>query len=411
MLNKLWFSFFFISFLSAAYVGVIQGNTEVFSEVVEAIFAMAKLSVEIALGLIGVLAFWSGILKLAEKSGLATGLARLLEPLFSRLMPEVPAGHPALGYVSMNMASNMMGLDNAATPIGLKAMQSLQTLNPLKETASNAQILFLVLNTSSVTIFPITIIMYRIQQGAVNPSEIFLPILLATISSSIVGLASVAFMQKIKLFNRVLMGYFIGALLVLAGLIFWLSSVPFNELATISSSVGNGLLFFFIILILSISMLKRVEVYEGFIEGAREGFEIAVKIIPYMVAMLVAIGVMRASGVLTAIVDGIGWCVRLFSIDTGFIDALPTALMKPFSGSGSRAMMLETMNTHGVDSFVAKMAAVMQGSTETTFYVLTVYFGAVGIRRVRHAIGCGLLADIAGIISAILVSYWFFSID
>ncbi len=408
MLNKIWLSFFLISFVAALYSWLLQGDHTVFNAIVESIFNMGKLSVEIALGLVGLLAFWCGILKLAELSGIATALAKFLAPLFSRLMPDVPKGHPALGYVTLNMASNMMGLDNAATPMGLKAMESLQLLNQDKETASNAQILFLVLNTSSVTIFPITIIMYRLQQGAVSPAEVFLPIILATIASSMVGLLAVAFMQRINLLNKVLLGYFGGLFALVGGLIYWIQQFPAEKMAEISAAIGNGLLFSVIILILLAAHRKKIEVYDGFIEGAKEGFEIAVRIIPYMVAMLVAIGVLRASGVLQLTVDAMSGLLSSVGLNTAFVDALPTAIMKPFSASGARAMMLETMNTHGVDSFVARVASVMQGSTETTFYVLTVYFGSVGIKRVRHAIGCGLLADIAGIIAAIFVCYWFF---
>ena len=408
MLNRLWLGFFVVAFFSAIYQWLILDNFDVFNLIVESIFGMAKLSAEIAIGLIGILAFWCGVMKIAEQSGLANGLAKLLSPLFCRLMPEVPRGHPSLGYITMNMASNMMGIDNAATPIGLKAMQSLQSLNPSAHIASNAQILFLVLNTSSVTLFPVTIIMYRLQQGAVSPTEIFIPILLSTIASTLVGLIAVAFIQKINLFNRVILTYFVGGIGIVGGLLYWLHSLPPEQMASFSASLGNGLLFTAIVSILAVAAFRKVPVYESFVEGAKEGFDIAIKIIPYMVAMLAAIGVLRASGVLNQIVSFIAWIVSSFGIDTAFIEALPTAMMRPFSASGSRAMMLETMNTHGVDSFVAKLASVMQGSTETTFYVITVYFGAVGIKRVRHAIGCGLLADLAGIVAAIIVSYWFF---
>ncbi|MET1254187.1 nucleoside recognition domain-containing protein [Aliikangiella maris] len=370
---------------------------------------MAKLSAEIAIGLIGVLAFWCGILKLAEQSGIANWLARGLAPLFTHLMPDVPRGHPALGYVSMNMASNMLGLDNAATPMGIKAMQSLQLLNPVKETATNPQILFLVLNTSSVTIFPITIIMYRLQQGALHPGEVFLPILLATLGSTLAGLISVALIQKINLFHRTVMAYLLGIGGLVGALVLWMLSIPDEQMAIASSTLGNGLLFTTIFTILSIAFYKKIAIYEQFVAGAKEGFELAVKIIPYLVAMLVAIGVMRASGVLNQIVSLIEWVISWLGFDVAFVAALPTAMIKPFSGSGARAMMVETMTTHGVDSFAAKVAAVMQGSTETTFYVLTVYFGAVGVSRVRHAIGCGLIADLTGVVAAIVVSYWFFN--
>ncbi|MGX5174233.1 nucleoside recognition domain-containing protein [Aliikangiella sp. IMCC44653] len=410
MLNKLWLSFFVVSFLTALYSWLVQGDANVFNAVIESLFDMAKLSAQIALGLIGVLAFWCGLLKLAELSGLANGLARLLGPLFSKLMPEVPKGHPSLGYVTMNMASNMLGLDNAATPMGIKAMQSLQLLNPKKETASNAQILFLVINTSSVTIFPITIIMYRLQQGAVNPTEVFLPILLATTASSLFGLFAVGLVQGLPLLNRVVLSYLGGILAMIGGLLYWLSGMSHDEMASVSALLGNGLLFTSIVVILVVAHWRKVNVYDSFIDGAKEGFELAVKIIPYMVAMLVAIGVLRASGVLDIVVKAISSLVAWVGFDTQFVAALPTALMKPFSASGARAMMLETMDTHGVDSFVAKIASVMQGSTETTFYVITVYFGAVGIKRVRHAIGCGIFADFIGVLAAILVGYWFFSV-
>ena len=408
MLNKVWLSFFLVSFVAAIYSWLALGDLAVFDRIVESIFKMANLSVEIAIGLIGVLAFWCGILKLAEYSGMAHALSRFLGPLFSKLMPDVPAGHPSLGYVTMNMASNMLGLDNAATPMGLKAMQSLQLLNRQKEVASNAQILFLVLNTSSVTIFPITIIMYRLQQGASSPSEVFLPILLATTCSSLFGLIAVAFIQRINIFNRVVLSYLGGVFVLVGSLIYWLQQFPDDRMAELSSAIGNGLLFSIIVLILIVAQRKKVEVYDGFIEGAREGFEIAIKIIPYMVAMLVAIGVLRASGVLQLLVSVLTRLFEIIGLNTAFVEALPTALMKPFSASGSRAMMLETMSSHGVDSFVAKLASVMQGSTETTFYVLTVYFGSVGIKRVRHAIGCGLFADLVGIVAAIIICYWFF---
>lgn len=408
MLNKIWLSFFLVSFIAALYSWLIQGDYAVFNSIAESIFTMAKLSVEIAFGLIGLLTFWCGILKLAEYSGLAASLAKILSPLFSHLMPDVPKGHPALGYVTMNMASNMMGLDNAATPMGLKAMESLQQLNLEKDTASNAQILFLVLNTSSVTIFPITIIMYRLQQGAASPSEVFIPILLATIASSTIGLLAVALIQKINLLNKVILSYFGGLFAIVGLLIYWIQQFPAEKMAGISAAIGNGLLFSVIVLILLVAHRKKIDVYDNFIEGAKEGFEIAVRIIPYMVAMLVAIGVLRASGVLQMSVDSLSLLLSSVGLNSAFVEALPTAIMKPFSASGARAMMLETMNTHGVDSFVAKVASVVQGSTETTFYVLTVYFGSVGIKKIRHAIGCGVIADVGGIVAAILVCYWFF---
>ncbi|MDA9004155.1 spore maturation protein [bacterium] len=408
MLNALWFGFFAVAFMAAVASALFNGDVTVFDRLVVSVFDMARLSAEIALGLVGLLAFWCGLLKIAERSGIASGLGRLLGPLFTRLMPEVPKNHPALGLITLNMASNILGLDNAATPVGIKAMQSLQTLNKDPETASNAQILFLVLNTSSVTLFPVTIIMYRAELGAVAPTDIFLPILLATSASTLVGLIAVALVQRIRLWQPVLLAYFASAFALLAAILYALWALPPERLTQVSSTVGNGLLFTTIVAIISVAFWRKIKVYDEFIDGAKEGFQLAVTIIPYLVAMLVAIGVLRASNVLQAVTDGLAWLVSKAGLDTAFIEALPTAIMKPFSGSGARAMMLETMDTHGVDAFVSKVAAVMQGSTETTFYVLTVYFGAVGIKRVRHAIGCGLVADVAGIVAAVVVSYWFF---
>lgn len=408
MLNRLWLGFFISAFLAALWQWGTTGSGAVFNQLVQACFDMSKVSFDIALGLVGVLAFWMGMLRLAEQSGLMQGLAYVLAPLFKRLMPEVPAGHPAIGHISMNLGANMLGLDNAATPVGLKAMQSLQSLNPNPDTASNAQILFLVLNTSSVTVFPVTILMYRAQQGSVEASAVFLPILLATLMSTLVGLLAVAFIQRLKLWQPVVLGYFVILGLCIAALVGYLVSLPPEQLAAESALIGNLLLFSTIILILCLASYKRVNVYEQFIEGAKEGFQLAISILPYLLAMLVAIGVFRASGLLEALLNGVRYVFQLLGWDTQFVEALPTALMKPLSGSGARAMMLETMQTYGVDSFAARVAATVQGSTETTFYVLAVYFGSVGIKRVRHAVACGLLADLAGITSAILLCYWFF---
>jgi len=408
-LNRLWTLFFLSSFIAALWQWLWLGDADIFNRIIASLFEMAKLSVDIALGLVGLLALWSGLLKIAEKCGLAEGLARLLQPLFARLMPEVPPGHPALGLVSMNLAANFMGLDNAATPVGIKAMQSLQSLNPQKDTASNAQILFLVLNTSSVTLFPVTILMYRTQMGASEPASVFIPILLATAASTLVGLVLVSLLQGIRLWDRVVASWFAGLMVVIGILVFWLNSLPAEQMASVSAALGNGLLFTAICLIIFVGWRKRVAIYDEFVLGAKEGFELAVRIIPFLVAMLCAIGVLRASGILEQVTKGIATLVAYLGGDTAFVDALPTGLMRPFSGSGSRAMMLETMNSHGVDSFAAQLSAVMQGSTETTFYVLAVYFGAVGIKRVRHAMACGLIADVAGLVTAILVSYWFFA--
>ncbi len=369
---------------------------------------MSKLGAEIALGLIGVLCFWLGLFKVAEQAGLIRVLARLLGPLFACLMPQVPRNHPALGSVTMNLGANMLGLDNAATPMGLKAMADLQEINPQKDTASNAQILFLVLNTSSVTLLPVTIFLYRAQQGASDPAAVFLPILLATITSTIVGLLAVSWIQKLNLFNRVVLLYAAVFVLLLSLLVFFLAGMPNTRLAAVSSQWGNFFLLSVIMLFLLYGYAKRVDVYAAFIEGASEGFGVAIKLIPYLVAMLVAIGLFRSSGMLELLIGVINELVSWAGLNTDFVAALPTALMKPLSGSGARAMMLETMATYGVDSFPALVAATVQGSTETTFYVLAVYFGSVGIRKVRHAIACGLLADAAGIVTAIMVSYWFF---
>jgi spore maturation protein SpmA len=410
LLNRIWSGFFLVAFAATFWQWFANDNQQIFSEVIKATFDMASLSVEIALGLIGILALWMGLLNIAEQGGLSAKLAWLLSPLLTRLMPEVPKNHPALGSVSMNMAANMMGLDNAATPIGLKAMEQLQSLNPKPDTATNAQIMFLVINTSSVTLFPITILMYRAQMGASDPSAVFLPILLATFSSTFVGLLAVAAIQRINLLDKVLLAWFAGLGLVVGSLVYSLLSLPAEQLTSVSSTLGNGLLVLAITCFFINGIYKKINLYESFIDGAKQGFELAIKIIPYLVAMLVAIGVLRASGVLGSVTGGIAKLFAAMGLNTAFVDALPTAIMNPLSGSGARAMMLETFDKFGVDSFAGKLSSVIQGSTETTFYVLTVYFGAVGIRKVRHAIGCGLLADLAGIVAAILLSYWFFAV-
>ncbi|MBU0807832.1 MAG: spore maturation protein, partial [Gammaproteobacteria bacterium] len=380
----------------------------VFAAMVESLFTMAKLSVEVMVLLFGTLTLWLGLLRIAEKAGLVDALARMLGPLFSRLMPEVPRGHPALGLITMNFAANGLGLDNAATPIGLKAMRALQTLNPSSTTASNAQILFLVLNASSLTLLPVTIFMYRAQQGAPDPTLVFLPILLATSASTLVGLLSVALMQRLRLWDPVVLAYLVPGALALGAFMALLAGMSATALAALSSLAGNLTLFGIILLFLLMGALKKVPVYEEFIEGAKEGFDVAKSLLPYLVAMLCAIGVLRASGALEFGLDGIRWLVEAIGWDTRFVEALPTAMVKPFSGSAARAMLIETMQTQGVDSFPALIAATVQGSTETTFYVLAVYFGAVGIQRVRHAVGCALLAEFAGVVAAISVCYWFF---
>ncbi|WP_236201785.1 nucleoside recognition domain-containing protein [Pseudomonas pseudonitroreducens] len=409
MLNGLWLSFFIVAAVTALSRWLLGGEATVFAAMVESLFAMAKLSVEVMVLLFGTLTLWLGFLRIAEKAGLVEKLAVLLGPLFRRLMPEVPAGHPAIGLITLNFAANGLGLDNAATPIGLKAMKALQELNPSSTTASNAQILFLVLNASSLTLLPVTIFMYRAQQGAVDPTLVFLPILLATSASSLVGLLSVALMQRLRLWDPVVLAYLIPGALALGAFMALLAGLSASALAQLSSLLGNLTLFGIIMLFLIVGWLKKVPVYETFVEGAKEGFDVAKSLLPYLVAMLCAVGVLRASGALEMALDGIRWVVEGVGWDTRFVDALPTALVKPFSGSAARAMLLETMQSHGVDSFPALVAATVQGSTETTFYVLAVYFGAVGIQRARHAVGCALLADLAGVLASIGVCYWFFA--
>ncbi|MGA4320377.1 nucleoside recognition domain-containing protein [Ectopseudomonas hydrolytica] len=408
MLNGLWLSFFLLGAIAALARWLVGGDATVFGAMVESLFAMAKLSVELMVVLFGTLTLWLGLLRIAEKAGLVDLLARLLGPLFARLMPEVPRGHPALGLISMNFAANGLGLDNAATPIGLKAMRALQDLNPSATTASNAQILFLVLNTSSLTLLPVSIFMYRVQQGAEDPTLVFLPILLATSASTLAGLLAVALVQRLRLWDPVVLAYLIPTALLLGGFMALLAGMSATALAALSSLLGNLTLFGLIMLFLLVGALRRVAVYESFIEGAKDGFDVAKSLLPYLVAMLCAIGVLRASGALDFGLDGIRWLVEALGWDTRFVDALPTALMKPFSGGAARAMLIETMENFGVDSFPALIAATVQGSTETTFYVLAVYFGAVGLQRARHAVGCALVADAAGIIAAIGVCYWFF---
>jgi len=387
---------------------LIGGDAAVFAAMVESLFAMARLAVEVMVLLFGTLTLWLGFLRIAEAAGLVAWLARLLGPLFRRLMPGVPAGHPALGLITMNFAANALGLDNAATPIGLKAMRELQTLNPDPTRATNAQILFLVLNASSLTLLPVTIFMYRAQQGAADPTLVFLPILLATSASTLVGLLSVALVQRLRLWDPVVLAYLLPGALALAGFMALLATLSAAALAALSSLLGNLVLFGLIMVFVLAGALRRVNVYDRFIEGAKEGFDVAKNLLPYLVAMLCAVGVLRASGALDLALEGIRWLVGQTGWDTRFVDALPTALVKPFSGSAARAMLIETMKSQGVDSFPGLAAAVIQGSTETTFYVLAVYFGAVGIQRARHSVACALAAELAGVVAAIGVCYWFF---
>ena len=375
---------------------------------VQALFAMAKLSVEVMVLLFGTLTLWLGFLRIAEEAGIVQWLAKVLGPLFAKLMPEVPRGHPALGLITLNFAANGLGLDNAATPMGLKAMRELQTLNPKPDTATNAQILFLVLNASSLTLLPVTIFMYRMQQGAPDPTLVFLPILLATSVSTLVGLLSVAVVQRLPIFSPVVLAYLLPVALGLAAFMAVLATLSAAALASLSALLGNLTLFALIVLFVALGAYKKVPVYDSFIAGAKEGFDIAKSLLPYLVAMLCAIGVFRASGALDYVLDAVRWCVHAVGMDGRFVDALPTALVKPFSGSAARAMLIETMQSQGVDSFAALAAAIIQGSTETTFYVLAVYFGAVSIQRARHAVPCALLAELAGVVAAIAVTYWFF---
>ena len=408
MLNALWLGFFVIAAVAALAQWLVGGNAQIFAAMVEALFGMAKLSVEVMVLLFGTLTLWLGFLRIAEKAGIVNALARWLAPLFAKLMPGVPRGHPALGLMTLNFAANALGLDNAATPMGLKAMKALQELNPEPQTATNAQILFLVLNASSLTLLPVTIFMYRLQQGAADPTLVFLPILLATSASTLVGLASVAVVQRLPLFSPVVLAYLLPVALGLAGFMALLATLSAAALAQLSSLLGNLTLFALVLLFVVAGAWRKVPVYEAFIEGAREGFDVAKGLLPYLVAMLCAVGVFRASGALGYVLDGVRWCVQALGADARFVDALPTALVKPFSGSAARAMLIETMQAHGVDSFAALAAATIQGSTETTFYVLAVYFGAVGIQRTRHAVGCALLAELAGVVAAIVVCYRFF---
>ncbi|MFB2649817.1 nucleoside recognition domain-containing protein [Shewanella mangrovisoli] len=407
MLNRVWLVFFLTSLLAMA-VQLFNGHIEVLANAVEALFASAKLAAEIALGLVGVLSLWMGLMRIGEKAGVVGAIAFVFEPLLRRLMPEVPKGHPAFGSMTMNLTANVFGLDNAATPLGLKAMQDLQSLNPVKTVATNAQILFLVLNTSSVTLVPVTVFLYRAQQGAAAPADIFLPILLATSASTLAGLLIVAVVQRLSLLNAVVLGYGAVLLSALVASGFYLMTLTADAIGTVSTTLGNGVLLLLVFSFVLVAGVRKVAIYDEFIEGAKAGFNQSIQLIPYLLAMLLAIGLLRASGALDYLLQLIASGVSLFGFDTRFVDAMPTALMKPFSGSGARAMMLETMAHHGVDSFAGRLAAIFQGSTETTFYVLAVYFGSVGIRHGRHALACGLTADFAGICAAIAVCYWFY---
>ena len=408
VLNYIWIAFFLVAFVVALVRLIFMGDVEVFPAIMNSTFSSAKTAFEISLGLTGVLSLWLGIMRIGEKGGVVNVVARWLAPVFSKIFPDIPKGHPVTGTIFMNFAANMLGLDNAATPMGLKAMEQLQELNPKKDTATNPMIMFLVLNTSGLTLVPISVMVYRAQMGAAQPTAVFVPILLATFFSTIVGLIVTCLYQRINLFNRTLM-LFLGVLCTLVALIIWgFSAMPREQMDMVSSTFANVFLFSIITCFILAGMRKKINVYDTFIEGAKEGFETAVRIIPYLVAILVAIGVFRASGAMDFLIDGIAWCVAALGGDTEFVGALPTALMKPLSGSGARGLMVDAMTTYGADSFVGRLACLFQGATDTTFYILAVYFGSVGIRKTRHAVTCGLLADLAGILSAIFICYLFF---
>ncbi|WP_299701269.1 nucleoside recognition domain-containing protein [uncultured Pontibacter sp.] len=408
VLNYLWAAFFLIAFAIALFQLIVFRDVEIFQKLVASTFDNAKLGFEISLGLTGVMTLWLGLMKVGERGGIIAIFSRLVAPFFNRLFPEIPKNHPVFGSILMNFSANMLGLDNAATPLGLKAMKEMQELNPIKDRASNAQIMFLVLNTSGLTIIPVSIMVFRAQLGAADPSDIFIPILLATFFSTMVGLIAVALYQRINLFNPVIMAYIGTLLLLIVGLIYYFSTISQEEVSVISQVASNVILFSIIVSFVGLALIRKVNVYEAFIEGAKEGFSVAITIIPYLVAILVAIGVFRTSGALDMIVDSIGYLIALTGVNTDFVPALPVAFMKPLSGSGARGLMVEAMNTYGVDSFVGRMASAFQGSTETTFYILAVYFGSVGIKRSRYALTCGLLADLAGAIAAIFIAYLFF---
>ena len=409
VLNYIWIAFFIIAFVVALVRLIFFGDYEVFPAMMDSTFSSSKTAFEISLGLTGVLALWLGVMKIGEKGGVVNVLARLLSPLFAKLFPDIPKGHPVTGSIFMNIAANMLGLDNAATPLGLKAMEQLQELNKDKETATNPMIMFLVLNTSGLTLIPVSILVYRAQQGAAQPTDVFIPILLATFFSTIVGVLVTSIWQRINLFNRVIIGTLGGACLLVSAIIWGFSQLDGETMNTVSTTVANILLMTIIVAFILSGMRKRVNVYDAFIDGAKDGFQTAVRIIPYLVAILVAIGVFRASGAMDYLIDGIANGVKACGIDADWVGALPTALMKPLSGSGARGMMVDAMQTYGADSFVGRLSCIFQGSTDTTFYILAVYFGSVGIRHTRHAVACGLLADLAGIIAAIAICYLFFS--
>lgn len=408
-LNYIWIAFFLIGFLFALGQLIFSGNTQIFNELVDATFSNAKTGFEISLGLTGILTLWMGLLKVGEKGGVITILGRLIGPLFQKLFPGLPKGHPAYGSIMLNIAANMLGLDNAATPVGLKAMKEMQEVNPNKETASDAQIMFLVINAAGLTIIPVSIMVYRAQLGAVNPADIFIPILISTFFASITGIVSTAIIQKINLLDKIILAYLGGLSAVVGGIIFYFSRLPKEQITSMSTFTANFILILIIVLFIVLAFIKKVNVYDAFIEGAKEGFGIAIKIIPFLIAILVAIGIFRASGAMNFMIAGISKFFAWIGIDTQFTGALPVAFMKPLSGSGARGLMIDAMKTYGADSFIGRLSCTLGGTTDTTFYIIAVYFGSVGIKNTRYSIGCGLLADLVGFIAAIFVAYLFFT--
>ena len=408
VLNYIWIAFFAIAFVIALVKLIFLGDTEVFPAIINSTFDTSKTAFEISLGLTGVLSLWLGVMKIGEKGGVVNAMARWLSPVFTRLFPEIPRNHPVFGNIFMNISANMLGLDNAATPLGLKAMEGLQALNTKKDTASNSMIMFLVLNTSGLTIIPVSIMVYRAQMGAAQPTDIFIPILIATFFSTLAGVIITGLYQRINLLQPVLLATLGSLSLLVATLIWGFSRLDGPMMNTVGTTSANVLLFLIIISFIAAGVRKRVNVYDAFVEGAKGGFETAVRIIPYLVAVLVSIGVFRASGAMDWLIESVKWLVGLTGADAEWVGALPTALMKPLSGSGARGMMVDAMTTYGADSFVGRLSCIFQGSTDTTFYILAVYFGSVGISKTRHAVACGLLADLAGILAAIGIAYLFF---
>lgn len=408
VLNYIWIAFFLIAFVIALVRLIFFGDTQIFPEIMNSAFAMAKTGFELSLGLAGIMTLWLGLMKIGERGGMIRVMSKVVGPFFHKLFPEVPKDHPAHGSLLMNITANMLGLDNAATPLGLKAMNELQELNPNKETASNAQIMFLVLNASGLTIIPISIMVYRAQLGAVDPSDIFIPVLISTFTAALTGIIAVSIIQKINLFNKVVLAY-VGTFVLLVGSLIWyFSTLPQEKISSISTIASNIIIFSIIILFIVLALIRKINVYEAFIDGAKEGFNVAVKIIPYLIGILVAVAVFRASGAMDYLVNGIGMFFGWLGVNTDFVPSLPTAFMKPLSGSGARGMMIETMKIHGADSFVGRLSCIFQGATDTTFYIIALYFGSVGIKKTRYAVGVGLLADLAGAIMAVLMAYLFF---